>query len=64
MEIGADAVLVNTAIAGAANPELMALAFKKATEAGREAYLSGLDSLRMHAEASSPFTDFLDTLSL
>lgn len=64
MEIGADAVLVNTAIAGAANPELMGLAFKKAVEAGREAYLSGLDSLRLHAEASSPFTDFLDTLSL
>ncbi|UKJ06872.1 thiazole synthase [Solitalea lacus] len=62
MEIGADAVLVNTAIAGAINPEKMASAFKKAVEAGREAYISGLDTLRSHAEASSPFTEFLDLL--
>ena len=41
MELGCDAVLMNTAIAGAANPVLMASAMRKAVEAGREAYLAG-----------------------
>ena len=60
MEMGADAVLVNTAIAIAGNPEQMALAFKQAVEAGRLAYESGLGAQRCHAEASSPLTSFLD----
>lgn len=60
MEMGADAVLVNTAIAIAGNPEQMALAFKQAVEAGRMAFESGLGAQRRHAEASSPLTSFLD----
>lgn len=62
MEIGADAVLVNTAIAVAGNPVAMAVAFKKATEAGREAYEAGLgrQSINLEAEASSPLTAFLN----
>lgn len=59
MELGADAVLVNTAIAIAGNPEAMAAAFKKGVEAGREAFLSGLGRTRKTAEASSPLTGFL-----
>lgn len=59
MELGADAVLVNTAIATAANPEQMAAAFKKAVEAGREAFLAGLPAQNQMAEASSPLTGFL-----
>lgn len=62
MEIGADAVLVNTAIAVAGNPVAMALAFKNATEAGRMAFEAdlGRQSLDMEAEASSPLTQFLN----
>lgn len=60
MELGADAVLVNTAIAVAGNPIEMAIAFKEAVIAGRRAYESGLGSIRHTAEASSPLTDFLD----
>ena len=60
MEMGADAVLVNTAIAVAGDPELMAKAFAKAVVAGREAHLSGLGSQKFYAEASSPLTSFLD----
>ncbi len=59
MEMGADAVLVNTAIAVAGNPEEMARAFAKATEAGRAAYLAGLGSQSVEAVASSPLTSFL-----
>lgn len=61
MEMGADAVLVNTAVAVAGNPVAMAAAFKKAVEAGREAYEAGLgmQSVDFHAEASSPLTSFL-----
>ena len=59
MEMGADAVLVNTAIAVAGDPEAMAGAFKKGVEAGREAYLAGLGRPRKTAEASSPLTGFL-----
>ncbi|UCD50637.1 MAG: thiazole synthase [Phycisphaerales bacterium] len=59
MEIGADAVLVNTAIATAADPVEMALAFKLAVEAGRKAYESGPRAATRCAEASSPLTGFL-----
>jgi thiazole synthase len=60
MEIGADAVLVNTAIAVAGNPVQMAKAFKMAVEAGRMAYEGKLALPVMHAVASSPLTSFLD----
>lgn len=60
MELGADAVLVNTAIAVAGDPERMARAFAAATAAGREAYESGLGAVGDYAEASSPLTSFLD----
>jgi thiazole synthase len=59
MEMGASAVLVNTAIAVAGNPVQMAAAFKMAVEAGRMAYLSRLGHVVNHAEASSPLTAFL-----
>jgi thiazole synthase len=59
MEMGADAVLVNTALAVASNPGLMAAAFRKGVEAGREAYLAGLGRQSDRAEASSPLTGFL-----
>ena len=61
MEMGASACLVNTAIAVAGNPSTMAVAFRKAVEAGREAYEAGLGtaSLNFEAEASSPLTAFL-----
>lgn len=61
MEIGADAVLVNTAIAVSGNSEIMAEAFAQAVEAGRKAYLSGLAPKNTAwAAASSPLTTFLD----
>lgn len=60
MEMGADAVLVNTAIAVAGDPVAMARAFAKAVEAGREAYEAGLGSRSSVAVASSPLTSFLD----
>ena len=59
MEMGADAVLVNTAIATAKNPTQMAAAFKQAVEAGRQAFLAGIPGQKMKAEASSPLTGFL-----
>ncbi|MCL2915222.1 thiazole synthase [Shewanella corallii] len=59
MELGADAVLVNTAIATAANPTAMASAFKLAVEAGRIAFESGLATEHTQAVASSPLTGFL-----
>jgi len=59
MELGADAVLVNTALADAADPGAMARAFALATEAGRLAYRVGLGPVRETAEASSPLTGFL-----
>jgi len=59
MEIGADAVLVNTAIATAGRPGLMAAAFKQGVEAGRLAYLSDMVSEKIMAEPSSPLTGFL-----
>lgn len=54
MELGCDGVLMNTAIAEAKNPILMASAMKKAIEAGREAFLAGRMPRRRHANASSP----------
>lgn len=54
MELGCDGVLMNTAIAEAQNPVLMASAMKKAIEAGREAYLAGRMPRRAYASASSP----------
>ncbi|MCQ4142095.1 thiazole synthase [Chryseobacterium sp. EO14] len=59
MEMGADAVLVNTAIAVSQNPVNMALAFKEGVIAGRRAFESGLGAISHHAEASSPLTAFL-----
>lgn len=60
MEMGADAVLVNTAIAAAADPVAMGKAFKLAVESGRMAYEAGLAGTVNHAIASSPLTAFLD----
>ncbi len=54
MELGCDGVLMNTAIAAAQKPVLMASAMKKAIEAGREAYLAGRMPRRRYASASSP----------
>jgi thiazole synthase len=61
MEMGADAVLVNTALADARDHGPMAKAFAMATEAGRMAYLAGLGPERGTAEASSPLTGFLNS---
>ena len=54
MELGVDGVLMNTAIAGAKNPVLMASAMKKAVEAGREAFKAGRIPRKRYASASSP----------
>ncbi len=60
MEMGADAVLVNTAIAVAGSPVEMARSFAMATDAGRKAYLAGLGTVGTKASATSPLTSFLD----
>ncbi len=60
MEMGADAVLVNTAIAVAGNPTTMGRAFKLAVEAGRMAYEARLGKQVKNAHASSPLTEFLN----
>ncbi len=60
MEMGADAVLVNTAIAVAGNPVLMADAFRLAVIAGRQAHNAGLGVVNSKAVATSPLTSFLD----
>lgn len=60
MELGADAVLVNTAIAVAANPIAMAEAFKMSVVAGRKAFLAGLGAEGITAQATSPLTAFLN----
>lgn len=60
MELGADAVLINTAIAIAPDPNRMAVAFKTAVEAGRAAYEMGLGAQLSTASATSPLTGFLD----
>jgi thiazole synthase len=59
MEMGAAAILLNTAIASSDNPVSMARAFKLAVQAGRLAYLSGPGSTSQLARASSPLTGFL-----
>jgi thiazole synthase len=63
LEMGADAVLVNTAIAVAGDPIAMARAFNMAVEAGRIAYESGLGAVNQQAIASSPLAAFLETLA-
>ena len=60
MEMGADAVLVNTAIAVASDPNRMAGAFRMAVEAGRAAFEAGLASQQQTASPTSPLTSFLD----
>lgn len=62
MEMGADAVLVNTAIAAAKNPVEMAVAFKMAVEAGRMAYRASLAPVSDMASATSPVTSFLSDI--
>jgi thiazole synthase len=61
MELGATAIMANTAIATARDVPLMAEAFKLAIEAGRRAYLAGLGRVQETASASSPLTGFLDS---
>ncbi|MBN8246643.1 MAG: thiazole synthase [Verrucomicrobia bacterium] len=60
MELGADAVLVNTAIAVASDPNRMAVAFRQAVEAGRTAHELGLGPATDGAQPTSPLTAFLD----
>lgn len=60
MEMGADAVLVNTAIAVSRDPNRIAVAFKNAVDAGRAAYELGLSASTVSANATSPLTAFLD----
>jgi thiazole synthase len=60
MELGADAVLVNTAIAIASDPNRMAIAFKMGVEAGRAAYEIGINAEQEVASTTSPLTAFLD----
>ncbi len=62
MELGCDAVLMNTAIAAAADPLRMATAMRLAVEAGRLAYRAGRMPARLHASASSPITGIMDPL--
>ena len=59
LEMGADAVLVNTAIGTAGDPAAMGAAFRLGVEAGRRAFLAGLPSAGRQASASSPLTGFL-----
>ncbi|MCK7558582.1 thiazole synthase [Chitinophaga sedimenti] len=63
MEMGADAVLVNTAIAVAGDPVRMATAFKQAVEAGRSAYVAGLGAVQQTAQPTSPLLSFLNPVS-
>ena len=59
MELGCDAVLMNTAIAGATDPVLMAEAMRQGVEAGRKAYLAGRIPRKLYATASSPIDGLL-----
>jgi thiazole synthase len=59
MELGVDAVLMNTGIAAAKEPVMMAEAMKRAIEAGRLAFLAGRMEKRLHANASSPMRDLI-----
>ena len=63
MEMGAAAVLVNTAVAVAKDPVAMAQAFGLGVDAGRRAFLAGLGATRQYASASSPLTGFLEVRS-
>ncbi len=63
MELGADAVLMNTGIAAAKDPVLMAHAMRLAVEAGRAAFLAGRMPKRLYANASSPMTDLITVKS-
>ena len=60
MEMGADAVLINTAIATAQSPSMAGKAFSLAVQAGRMAYLAKLEKQKSYASASSPLTGFLN----
>lgn len=60
MELGCDAILMNTAIAEAKEPVLMASAMRKAVEAGREAFLAGRIPRKAYASASSPMTGLIE----
>jgi len=60
MELGCDAVLMNTAIAGAADPILMAEAMRLAVDAGRKSFLAGRIARKLYATASSPIEGMLD----
>ncbi|MCL1045131.1 thiazole synthase [Shewanella electrodiphila] len=60
MEMGADAVLVNTAIASSADPVQMAKCFNQAVNTGRQAYLAGLGNVEKQAKHTSPLTNFLN----
>lgn len=62
MEMGTDAVLVNTAIAVADDPVMMADSFRLAVEAGRKAFLAGPGAVSQHAAATSPLTSFLNKI--
>ena len=61
MELGVDAVLLNTAIASSDDPVAMAKAFKYAVRAGRLAYLAGMAGISKTARPSSPLTGFLES---
>lgn len=61
MELGVDAILLNTAIASSDNPVMMARAFRLAVEAGRLAYRAKMGETSRTANASSPLTGFLDS---
>jgi thiazole synthase len=61
MELGVDALLMNTGIAGARDPVLMATAMKHAIVAGRQAFLAGRMAKRLYADASSPMQDLIST---
>jgi thiazole synthase len=63
MELGVDALLMNTGIARAREPVLMAEAMKHAVIAGRQAYLAGRMERRLYADASSPMQDLISTRS-
>jgi Uncharacterized enzyme of thiazole biosynthesis len=60
MELGADAVLINTAVATAGDPVQIAEAFRWAVQAGRQAFIAGLPGEQIAASATSPLTGFLD----
>jgi thiazole synthase len=59
MELGVDALLMNTGIAAASDPVLMAEAMKHAVLAGRQAFLAGRMQKRLYANASSPIDDLI-----